>query len=171
MHNELWRLIRVITNISIYKRFLIYILLYLHFVVFLACFFQQKSKGRIIFFVARDTGTENCRNVESKRESESGEGSRLTFFLIAIRDFGFPVARLLINVKRQTGRACDLFQSGSRAPTSSDVHTVNMQRKEEKRVERVSDRVDRKIVTLSANANRRRRFFLNCSPHISSGSD
>lgn len=35
--------------------------------------------------------------------------AELTFFLIAIRDFGFPVARLLINVKRQTGRASDLF--------------------------------------------------------------
>lgn len=39
--------------------------------------------------------------------------SKLTFLLIAIIYFSFPIARLFFNVKCQTGRTGNLFQSGT----------------------------------------------------------
>lgn len=37
--------------------------------------------------------------------------SLLTFFLVAVADFGFPIARLLFDVEGQAGRAGDGLQS------------------------------------------------------------
>lgn len=63
---------------------------------------------------------DKCMNKTFTKIKEAEEiknvNSKLTFLSIAIIYFSFPIARLFFNVKCQTGRTGNLFQSGTSTP-------------------------------------------------------
>lgn len=63
---------------------------------------------------------------EEKKINVNVEFSKLTFLFIAIIYFSFPIARLFFNVKCQTGRTGNLFQSG--ASTSISLSIIKFMR-------------------------------------------